>query len=223
MFETRESMQLSAIVKNPRMIDEMDDASLDFAIHDCLKELNRLRMGGRSTSLQMLVVLLWNTPRRKIQLAIEACLALAFRLAGDPSFAQPEWGIVLAGVLIARYMGGCLPTGTETEIASQCKLLLAYFESTLGVSPAVQKAAAFLTECWVTGFPNGINPVLKACLAAWPETAATAGTSDSELKDQTNLMFATLPACMTEGDRRIFRLFLEKEGKWNILDMISLR
>ena len=106
---------LEVINKDHQRICKMGNynATLDL----CMCRLNNLRMGGRSSSLIAMSVMLWSVHDRgcDVKVDVERFLALAFRIAVDPSFVQPEWAVVLAGVMIARYLNR-LPEQLKKEV-----------------------------------------------------------------------------------------------------------
>lgn len=60
MFE-----RLKSIIRSPRAIEKMNDASVNDTLDFCLSRLRRLRMGGRSSALVAMSVLLWAARDRK--------------------------------------------------------------------------------------------------------------------------------------------------------------
>lgn len=207
-------------------IDAMDDTAVAATAADCLLRLQHLRMGGRSTPLYTLAVLLWHTHDRwpRIPFDVEDRLALAFRLSLDPSFVQPGWGIVLIGVLIARY-GKRLPVknGAKDEVLRQCRQNLGYLEECSTATSAVQGVAAKLLECWSADFPKGVNPVKQSWLESWPDSSDIQDFPQAKLDEIIKKMNEKLPAALTEDDRRYYRLHLERKEIWSTLERVSLR
>jgi len=213
---------IESFIVNAEDIAKMDDTEVNSAIGFCLERLHRLRMGGRSLPLVALSVLLWNVHDRglKVELDIENCLALSFRIAGDPSFVQPEWGLVLVGVLLSRYQHR-LSKRVRDEVIAQSKLLLEHYQKN-GISLPVRRSAQALKESWNCGFPNGLNTVFKACLNAWPDTSDVAHIPDNELKQDMDRISGILPVEITLQDRKLYRLNLERRSIWKVLERISL-
>jgi hypothetical protein len=215
--------ELEEILKDPATVLHMDNASVQAVIDGCIVRLRRLRMGGRSSSLVGLSVVLWNVHDRDPQLAIdvEDCLALAFRVALDPSYVQSEWAVVLAGVLIARYARR-LSAASREEVIGQCRLLLRDLEGRRDLASPIRRAASALLEAWDTGFPDGLNPVVHSCLEEWPETAAVSAMPQEKLIEIVTTMNRSLPAWLSDRERRLYRLHLEREGRWGVLERVSL-
>ncbi len=215
--------QLEAIFKDPGSICEMDDDNVASAITFCYERLHRFRMGGRSSCLIALSVLLWHAHERAdaVIIDIEECLALAFRTAVDPTFIQSEWGIILAGVIIARYLDR-LPGESKEEASKQARLLLRHLEARPSTPQSVKSAASALLQAWDASFHDGLDPVVKAGLETWPPTASGADISDDKLSYLMDELSRILPAEITERERMLYKLNLERQGKWQLFQAISL-
>ncbi len=137
---------------------------------------------------------------------------------------QPEWAIVLVGVLLARYRGG-FPGNAEDreELLRQCRLDLRFLEQSSAATGPVQHAAARLFECWDAGFQEGLDPVIQAGLAAWPDSSSVSNIPPERLDEIITKMNESLPASLTDRERRLYRLHLERKGVWGMLDRVSLR
>jgi hypothetical protein len=214
---------LEVIIKSPQQICEMDNYEVNAILDLCMYRLNKLRMGGRSSSLVAMSVVLWSIHDRgcDVKVDVERFLALAFRIAMDPSFVQPEWAVVLAGVMIARYLNR-LPEGPKEEVEKQCKRLLCYLEGDEQGNEVVRDAARGLIQSWDKNFPDGLNPVVKACLDGWADRLSVKIT-DEELEKKMDEMSKSLPANMKDEDRKLYREYLERKGKWQILEGICLK
>lgn len=79
-----------------------------------------------------------------------------------------------------------------------------------------------LLEAWDMGFPEGMNPVAKACLRGWPETETIAAMPNERLDELMDHLNAILPARASQRELRIYRLGLERQGLWGLLDNVSL-
>src|SRR5947208_2719920 len=99
---------------------------------------------------------------------VEEMLALALRVAVDPSFVLPEWAVVLTGVLIASYRDQ-IPEGVRDDVLDQCRRLLEDVERRVEFPPALRAAAGALLSEWQFGFPSGLRRVAEACISYWPE------------------------------------------------------
>jgi hypothetical protein len=215
--------RLKSIISSPQDAREMDAASVNGAVDFCLDRLRRLRMGGRSSALIAMSVLLWEARKRKTNIAldVEECLSLAFRVALDPSFVQAEWAIVLSGVLIEGYLGN-LPPESQAEIIRQCRLMLQHIESSPGTVSVVRDAARFLLSAWDAHFPRGLDPVVRICCAGWSGTSSVAAISGARLKELMDQMSCRLPASMSDRERSLYRLYLERAGDWQLLGNVFL-
>lgn len=214
---------LEVINKDHQRICKMGNynATLDL----CMCRLNNLRMGGRSSSLIAMSVMLWYVHDRGCDVKeedVERFLASAFRIAVDPSFVQPEWAVVLAGVMIARYLNR-LPEKLKKEVEKQCKRLLRYLEGHEHGNKVVRDATRALIRSWDKNFPDGLNTVVKACLDGWADRSRVKTTDNEELKKKMDEMSESLPASMKDEDRKLYRAYLEQEGKWRILEDICLK
>lgn len=215
--------KLSSIIENPANIGKKGKLTFREAIDECINSLSRLRMGGRSVCLVAASVLLWHEAQRSkdAKIDIEQWLALAFRISMDPSFIQPEWGIVLAGVLIEKYVDA-LPEEIQVEIINQARRLLCYLEDQRDSNASASLAASALLRSWDAGFPNGLNPVIKSCFERWPDTSEVSAISDERLKQLTDEMESSLPASISEREKMLYRLYLERSGEWKVLANVSL-
>jgi len=124
---------IEQILKSPKLAQEMSDDEVKSNIVYCIDRLNLFRMGGGSSSLIGLSILLWYSRDRKNvwgQQAgdVEELLPISFRATLDPTFIQPEWGVVLAGTIIANYFGG-FSKEVKGSVFKQSRDLLKYLES----------------------------------------------------------------------------------------------
>ncbi len=212
--------KVESLLCNPDSLRLWSDKEIDALFQILVGRLNRVRMGGRSASLIALCVLLWNRQSTLFRFDVEALLALSLRIPADRSFVFPEWGIVLTGALVARFSEQ-LPADEKPETLGQIRLLLKDFESNGQATNAVRDAAHALLEVWDAGFPNGLNPVIHACRQGWPDTSRVREISVDTLKEITGKMNASLPAWLTERDRSMYRLYLERQGEWQVLERLN--
>lgn len=219
--------KLGNILRTPSSVDAMDDSAVSAATKECVRRIQRLRMGGRSTPLYALAILLWRAHDRwpRIQFNVEERLALAFRVSLDPSFVQPEWGVVLTGVLVARYANRlAVEAGAKDDVLGQSRKNLAYLRECSVAPTAVQNAATSLLKCWSEDFrEEGVDPVIRSCLTSWPDTSNVRDFPRAELDEIISKMNEKLPGDLTEDERRYYRLHLEREEIWSMLDAVSLR
>lgn len=215
--------ELQSLLGHPETIASMDDASVNAMIDRWLLPLRRTRIGGRSWALVALTVVLWRVRDRResVRFNVEENLAFAFRMSVDPSLLFPEWAVVLAGVLIARYVDR-MPKDAQEEVLTQCRLLLQHLERNHSLQIAVRNAAMTLLDAWDMGFPEGMNPVVKACLRAWPDTETIAAMPAQRLDELVDHLNAMLPARFSQRELRIYRLGLERRGLWSLLENASL-
>jgi len=219
---------LKGLIENPEMVAGMDNAGINAHIEECLASLNRLRMGGRSTPLTALCVLLWHAHGRspEVALDVERCLTKAFDICRDPSYVRPEWGVVLAGVLIAKYMDRLSESengeGPREGVARQSRMMLRDLDGR-GVTKPVQEAAGALLNAWDAEFPRGLAPVVETCLNAWPETSSAKDLDLETIRAYLGPLSSEIVTCnMTHRERVLYRAMCERDGKWEMLKNISL-
>ena len=112
-------------------ITDLNEEEMHDYLHSSIEALNRFTMGGRSTCLIALSLLLWKGDKSYIKssgISVEELLSMSFRIITDPSFIFPEWGAVLAGVVIAKHLDD-FSEESLTDIDNQCKLLLRHLTS----------------------------------------------------------------------------------------------
>jgi len=214
--------QLEELLRNPTGVCHITKDEIDSIVRFCVKRLHRFRMGGRSSCLAGLSIVLWYAHDRAdtLEVDIEECLALAFRTTIDPTFVQPEWGVVLAGVIIAKHLEG-FSEELKKEIGKQSRLILRYLESR-SANKAVRAAASALLMAWDGAFPKGLNPVIKAGLEAWPRTTAGSEFANDRIERLMDELSEVLPVEIVEREQLLYRLSLERQGKWQLFESISL-
>jgi hypothetical protein len=222
--DARMATALTAIIRNPGILADMDQEEVVGDIKFCVKRLRLVRMGGRSVALVALSVILWYAKEpEQIPLDIEDLLVMAFGITTDPSYIWPEWGVVLAGVLIARY----LPLMAEDserqkqELTQQCRLRVAHLCRQIppvATRPA-RDAAQALRGQWDEGFRHGLDAVVKAAIDAWPDTLAVESTSAEILKARISALDLIQPAWYSAEDWAFYRLSMERSGNWVISDV----
>lgn len=212
---------LCKLVKNPETLSAWDVAAINARIEDCWDWIYRLRMGGRSAALTVLCILLWSARHRSpdVKLDVEKSIAKAFDICRDPSFIRPEWGIVLAGVLIAGYLNRLSESddnnSARQEIEKQCRMVLRNLEGYAGTTEVVRTATGVMLTEWDAGFPNGLNPVIKSCLDGWPDTAGAQGLDLGMIRDYLEpLSCRILAGDMTHRERMLYKAMLELNGDW---------
>lgn len=220
--DTERIQELNALLQDPHTVSQMDEETACNTVRDCVAHLRHLRMGGRSSSLIGLCVVLWNRPPHELLLDVEELLALAFHIAGDGSYVQPEWAVVMAGVLIAKYSDR-IPDEARNEVHGQCRLLLEHLKQAVGVSPAVRASAAALLGSWDEGFSRGVDDVVRSGLGAWPDTTDVSAVNDREFEEVIAGINKTLPISMSEKQRKFYRLFLDRRGLWQQFQTILLK
>jgi hypothetical protein len=228
--DARFGAAMRAIIEDPAAITGKDADSTKALIGFCRRRLGRMRMGGRSAPLVGLSVVLWNArDPRELDIDVEDLLTTALAVSMDPSYIWPEWGIVLAGVLICRYLAQLSedagqPKRDETELINQCRLRLRHLIE--GHPPRatepVRHAARVLEDQWALGFPDGLQPVVESCLGSWPRTDEVASASPEFLQQRIDALDQIQPAWYLEEDRRFYRLSMERGGTW-IVSSVALR
>lgn len=222
--------KIKPMISKPQRIGSMSDEQVRQEIDWCLDRLRRLRMGGRTAPLPWMAVLLWHAHGRwpGVQFNVEESFAQAFRVSFDPSFVMPEWAIVIVGVLLARYSDKIPEHGEDgkrirEEVLTQSRLMLCECEGGGWATTPARLAAMSLLECWDMSFPEGLQPVVRTALDTWPRTESIARISQEKLDSLIAEMSRTLPRWMTERDRRVYRLYLERKGTWSVFESAVLR
>jgi hypothetical protein len=229
--DSRFGAAMRAIINDPAVIVGKDADSIKALIGFCGRRLGRMRMGGRSVPLVGLSVVLWNAQDLlELDLDLEDLLTTALAIAMDPSYIWPEWGIVLAGVLICRHLSerpedSGQPKRDEKELINQCRLRLRHLiESHLPrPSEPVRNASRVLDDQWTLGFPNGLQPVVDSCLDSWPSTREVTSVSPEFLQQKIDALDQIQPAWYSEEDRRFYRLSMERAGTWIVSSVVLRR
>jgi len=148
-------------------------------------------------------------------------LNLALGIAMDPSYIWPEWGVVLAGVLISK-CSSLLPEmtdeqrATKIEVLAQAELRVTHLagERLPSAIPSVRAAAKALLIEWKQSFPHGLQPVVDASQDAWPAVDPLAGMSDVALQAEVDRLDRIMQAGYADDDRRFYRLSMERKDAW---------
>ena len=219
--------RFQGILRNGGVLAERDDDYVIEKIDECRQCVHRVRIGGRSMPLCTLAVILWHVNDRwpRLRFDIEEYLATAFRVSLDPSFIHPEWGVVLGGVLIARYQQ-YLPPDNRDETLSQFRHYLQYLQRCPTPPVPVQRAAASLLSCWDAGFPEGLDPVIRACLESWPDASGLSSIPPEKLQEDIDRLakdFPLLRRALTDRERQLYRLHWQRKGVWSVLEGVRLR
>ena len=211
---------VTSIVRDVQALDQMPSAEVSALACYCLGRIRLLRMGGRSAPLVALAVIVWRRAS-DVRLDSEEALNLALGVAVDPSYIWPEWGIVLAGAILAQY-GSLQKTDqvrTENgwqEIVRQAELRLVHLES--GERPAptdgVRRTAEALLVALRSHFPLGIRPVVEAASQEWPSVAGPINAD--ELRTRVAELDRSMPAWYSNEDRAMYRRSLEERDAWLI-------
>jgi hypothetical protein len=183
-------------------------------------------MGGRSAALVCLSVMLWQMHDREDDISlgdldVEGLSAMAFQSAGEPSYIQPEWGIGLVGVLIARHSRR-LSSAAKAEVFKQSRLLLEYLSEN-SPNPSVRSSSRTLLEVWKANFRKGLDSVIQSGYREWPSSARFAKMPARDLDKKLKKVLYVLPAAYDKNDFALYRLFLERKGTWKLLQAVSLR
>lgn len=218
---------LETLIHDQGLASRLESQLVNDYIGTCLGAIRRLRMGGRSTSLTVLCILLWAVHERgsEIEIDVEEVLAKAFDICRDPSYVRPEWGVVLIGVLVARYLGR-LPeiegkSEQRKEIVKQCRMMLRDLDQR-GVTEPVKESAGALLNAWDAHFPRGLTPVVKAGLNSWPDIAAATDLDPETIRKYLRPLSTEIVTCdMTKRERVLYRALSEMDGKWAMLESIA--
>lgn len=208
------------VVRNVELLDRMSADELTSLALYCLGRIRLFRMGGRSAALVALAVIIWRRAS-DVRINLEEALNLAFSVAADPSYIWPEWGVVLAGAILARYdsLGttdaALSPVGRE-EILAQAQLRLVHLQN--GDRPAstdgVRRTAASLLGALREQFPAGLDPVVEEASDGWPDLADS--SDERELQNRVAELDRSMPAWYSNEDRAIYRRSLEERNAWLI-------
>ena len=175
--DARFGAAMRAIIKDPAVMVGKDADSIKALIGFCRRRLGRMRMGGRSVPLVGLSVVLWNAQDPiELDFDLEDLLTTALGIALDPSYIWPEWGIVLAGVLICRHLperpeDSGQPKLDQKELINQCRLRLRHLiEGHLPrpSEPVRNAVLAFWTISGPWDFPMACNPSSTAASVHGP-------------------------------------------------------
>ncbi len=208
----------------PSKIRSMEADELLTKIEDCVFRIERVRMGGRSASIFAMSVLLWYGKSKidKNQIDIEQLISLGLGIITDPSFVQPEMGIILVGILVARY-SDWLPDDCREETLLQTKLMLDYFAVQDSYPNQVRSVALLLTISWNQDFEIAIQEAISVMKSEWPETTAIRPIlSSGRLEKLYKNMGKVLPAWIGCFGRSLYRLQLERKGCWEIIESFKL-
>jgi hypothetical protein len=213
-------------VCDPSKINQMNADEVLSRIQKCVSCIERVRMGGRSASIFAISALLWYGKGKvnKQQIDVEKLMSLALHIVTDPSFVQPEMGIILAGVLVARY-SDWLSDDCREEILSQTKLMLNYFATQDSYPNQVRSVAWALTTSWELDFEVGIQESISIMKSGWPETTSMQSILGNH--DRLNRLFEDmrkeeLPASVGHWGKSLYRLYFERGGLWEIIESFKL-
>lgn len=219
---------MNMMIFDPSIVDKIEFAEINSRIKEYLDAIHRFRMGGRSTPLISLCLLLWYAHNHgaDLEINVEECLTKAIDICRDPSYVQPEWGVVLTGVIVAHYVS-LLPVkdgndNPREEIEKQCRMMLRDLDQR-GVTQPVRQAAGALLNAWDAGFPHGLTPVVKAGLNAWPDTTDVKDLDLKAIQSYLGPLSSQIVTCdMTQRERTLYHAMCELDGKWELLQNIKL-
>jgi hypothetical protein len=212
------------LIEDPSRIDKLSATQIKETSLFCFGRLQAFRMGGRSAPLVGLSVLLWRAKPEHLRfLNVDWALNIAFAIATDPSYIWPEWGVVLAGVLISKCTS-LLPETTDeervmkTELLAQAELRLIHLagERPPTAGPSVRVTAESLIAEWKQKFLNGLQPIVEASQADWPTLVPRSTMSDTALQGEIERLDRIMPAWYDDEDRRLYRLSMERKDVWLI-------
>ena len=206
------------IVNPPRANEILDLMEM------CLERLNsRVLMGGRSMMVASLCVLAWHgaiSPKIRSVIGnrekIEALLECGSHMARDPSFAHPEWAVVLIGVTLIRWLSpsDALSETEYDELKRHMKSLLTYYSQDETLAAPGRRAAATILDQLSTRFPLGLTDVVTTAMEEWPKCSVA--PIASELPAKLKALAAQLPASISDDERAIYRFALEQDGTWEL-------
>ena len=208
--------KLKGLIAHPEGIQKLSDSEIAQLMDECEMRLGRVSMGGRSSSLKLLCVLLWSlTDRESLALTLrnraEALAVAGLRTVGDPSIIEPEWGIVLAGVILARW-----PNGLDA-IARKTLIDIVEYHASESTNAAVVSAARGLLDEISNGFKNGLSVIIDRALSDWPSTEAAESMNEVEYEQEKVILNSIVSAKLTPAQRSLYRLELQKTGMWDII------
>ncbi len=219
-LDLQAAREAESIIGNQTQIRALGYEQACSIMSNCYRSIRRIRSGGRSVKIVCLSVLLWNNRQRSLppELDPEDLLALGFHLAVDPSLLFPEWGIVLAGVLLAGFADQL--SDSKDETLAKCWRLVDYVRQS-AAGPSAHAAGALIVAR-DAAFVNGLNDVIHAGRREWPDTSDINSISKEKLDAEVAPLNKILPALWTNHQRKIYRLFLERSESWKTTWSVTL-
>ena len=229
MDRDEEKLELvKELVLDPTLLNRMSDDEWLSLIESCERNLNQITMGGRSHSLTLLSVILWNAVYRSTLVEdlsgqIETFAVLGIRVAVDKSFIQPEWAIVLVGVILARWKKDLERALGQDNCERFYNTIIAILKDYKDnhENSTVKRAAELLLRESNRGFTNGLRDVVTGMLKRWP-ASDVARSFDKKQLDKIEYELMTLISSKISDDHRsLYRMKLEDQGFWGAIEAVG--
>jgi len=223
-------LRIREILQDTSKITKLTAEEVLAYIRDCEQRISQVQMGGRSHSLALLSLLLWYSAghddvSRAMMGGLERVASMALRSAVDPSLVQPEWAVILLGVLVAQWSNidnAWEQRSQRDAFLSQVRVMLDLFRSEGMRLPLPTKIAAQqVIEAWDLQFRDGLSKAVHEALKAWPSTQSLESLAQDELASRLAALANRLPANVNVEELALYRLFLERQGDWASLDTLG--
>lgn len=209
---------LSNVIQQP---ESADPSAIRDLYRFCIRQVGHVRMGGRSASLMGLCTVLWYYDRETVEVDPERILAVGLRVSIDPSLVQPELGPLLVGVILNKWRSRI---DEYDEVRNTSGLFLQSIEDkVVNTSEICVNVARSVLDAMAIDFAHGLEDAVQIVKNSWPQVGVLNEMSDDVLLEKINEMSSRLPAPRSERDRRVYRLYLERSGRWEILQALHLK
>jgi hypothetical protein len=191
-------------------IASMSIHELPTHIQDLTKTVDQVQMGGRSVSLLGLCTLLWYAPTPAVAeiIDVERLIGSGFRIAGDPSFAFPQLGVLLSGILISKHVN-VLPSSVRDIVREQTRRVLAFIGASGRYTESVHSVTSCLLAAWGMDLQDGVREASRLVFADWPASSVPIKASGEVLDRFLANVAQRLPVCWSPWDWRLYQCALE--------------
>ena len=204
-------------------VTSMPVNELRTCVQALISTIDQVRMGGRSLSLFALCTSLWYAPTAAIAeaLDVEKLMGSGLRIAGDPSIAFPQLGVLLSGILASKYLS-LLPSSVGDNVREQARSVLAFVGASGKYTDSVRSVASCLLAAWERDIHDGVREASRLVFADWPAAGVPIEASGEVLDRLLASVAQKLPACWSAWDWRLYQRALEIEDSWEYLHEFEL-